>query len=265
MPFNRALMFAGARTFILAALTVEDLALAYDVEAQIASQFPDMAPSLAGDKIQLTLGGVDFVSASIGSYAIDADGLHDDALFTLNIDSSTNIYARGGKGGYGGPCAALFPPIDISGAGEAGEDGGTAIRFGCETIIKGTGGLITKGYGGGGGGGGNGSVAPGSGGGGAGGGAALGALGDGGDALPPGGLAGADGTAATNTANGVGGNGGDGNAGDGGDGGDSGSAAQAGTAGGKAGGVVGTDGDAIDSQGFDYTIDGAITVTGAII
>lgn len=265
MPFNRATMFAGVRSIILAALTTEDLALAYDVESEIASQFPDMAPSRAGDRIQLTLAGVDFISAEAAGYAIDADGVHDDALFTINIDASTNIYARGGKGGDGGLSVALFPPIDISTPGVAGETGGTAIRFGCETIIKGAGGLITKGYGGGGGGGGQGSVAPGSGGGGAGGGAALGALGEGGDAYPLGGLAGTDGTAATITANGTGSSGGDSWAGDGGDGGDSGSVSQAGTAGGQPGGDAGVDGDAIDSQGFDYTINGAITVTGDII
>ena len=262
MPFNRALMFGGPRNIILAALTAEDLALAYDVEAQIASQFPLLAPSIAGDKIHLTLAGVDFVAASAGGYVIDGDGLHDDAFFTLNIDSSTNIYAKGGAGGFGGLGEWDFESSqDLSSVGFAGGNGGTAIRFGCETNIIGAGGLITKGYGAGGGGGGNGPP-PVGGGGGGGGGAALGSGGSGGLASP--GTPGSAGTVATNTANGTGGAGGA-SAGAGGDGGDSGGAAAAGSSGSKTGGAAGSDGNAIDSQGFTYSIDGAITVTGTII
>ena len=263
MPFNRAVMFGGARSIILASLTVEDLALAYDVEAQISSQFPGLAPSRAGDKIQLTLAGVDFVAASAAGYAIDADGLHDDALFTLNIDSSTNIYAKGGVGGAGGFGEwDQEESQDLSTVGSAGTNGGTAIRFGCETNIVGAGGLITKGYGAGGGGGADGGP-PAGGGGGGGGGAALGPGGTAGGVQPPG-SAGSAGTVATNTANGTGGAGGN-SGGAGGDGGDSGGAAAAGTNGSKVGGAAGSDGNAIDSQGFTYSIDGAITVTGTII
>ena len=266
MPLNRATMFGGPRNIILATLTTEDLALAYDVEAQISSQFPNLAPSRAGDKIQLTLGGVDFVAASTGGYVIDADGVHDDALFTLNIDSSTNIYARGGAGGAGGLGfwdAELSQ--DFSGAGSAGANGGTAIRFGCETNIVGAGGLITKGYGaGGGGGGGATNIGTRGGGGGGGGGAALGTGGFGG-ASEPSGKEGVVGTIATNIANGVGGAAGGSAAGAGGNGGDSGGASVAGSAGTRAGGAAGSDGNAIDSQGFTHTIDGEITVTGTII
>lgn len=266
MPFNMAVAGVSGRRIILASLTVEDLALAYDVEAQLASQFPLLAPSLAGDVIGLTLEGVDFVAASAGGYVIDANGLHDDALFILSIDSSTNIYAKGGAGGVGGQGERdLEPPAtDLSTVGLVGNNGGTAIRFGCETQIKGAGGLITKGYGAGGGGGGSGSSGNVGGGGGGGGGAALGSGGTGGAGIPPSDGNGTDGTVATNTANGTGGAGAD-SAGTGGDGGDSGGAATAGGAGSKAGGATGSDGNAIDSQGFTHSIDGAITVTGAII
>ena len=266
MPFNRATMFSGPRSIILASLTVEDLALAYDVEAQISSQFPGLAPSRAGDKIQLTLAGVDFVATSAAGFAIDADALHDDALFILNIDSSTNIYAKGGVGGIGGRGEwDTETSSDLSAAGSAGNNGGTAIRFGCETNIVRAGGLITKGYGaGGGGGGGATGLGDRGGGGGGGGGAALGNGGSGGFSFPVG-REGSAGTIATNTANGVGGAAGGAAGGAGGDGGDSGGAAAAGSVGTKAGGAAGSDGNAIDSQGFTYSIDGGITITGAII
>ena len=267
MPFNMAMLGVGGRIFNLAALTVEDLALAYDVESQFASQFPSAAPSIANDRINMTLAGVDFVAASRSGYAIDGDGLHNDAILTINIDASTNIYARGGNGGKGGNGEWDSElSLDLSAAGVAGEDGGTAIRFGCETNIKGSAGLITKGYGaGGGGGGGATSVSAGHGGGGGGGGASLGAGGAKGIDVLEGNDDGVAGTAATVLANGTGGAAGGVNAGAGGNGSDVGGAGSAGANGTKVGGALGIDGNAIDSQGFTYSIDGSITVTGPII
>jgi hypothetical protein len=261
-----AVVGVGGRVFNLAPLTSQDLALAYNVEAQFASQFPSAAPSKANDKFIMTLGGVDFVAASASGFAIDGDALHNDALLIINIDPSTNIYARGARGGDGGPGRwNVEIGFDQSGGGDAGSNGGTAIRFGCETNIKGSAGLITKGYAGGGGGGG-GATGPSNigGGGGAGGGAALGAGGTGGIEVGPGTNDGANGTAATRTANGVGGAGGS-PGGNGGNGGDAGGAATNGAAGTSSGGLAGSDGNAIDSQGFTHSIDGGITVTGAII
>ena len=263
-----AMAGVGGRIFNLAPLLVEDLALAYNVEAQIASQFPGAAPTKKLDRIVMTLGGVDFVAASRAGYAIDGDGLHDEAILIIKIDASTNIYGRGGDGGKGGDGEwdAEPPGTDLSIAGVSGSSGGTAIRFGCETLIKGSGGLITKGYGGGGGGGGGATgVGNISGGGGGGGGAALGSGGAKGIDQSLSSDDGVAGTQATNTANGTGGAAGGAEAGAGGDGGDSGSAAVAGNIGTKLGGSAGSDGNAIDSQGFTNSIDGAITVTGAII
>jgi len=267
MPFNRVMASITGRRFILAALNSEDLELNYDVESQIASQFPGQTPTRKGDQILLTLGAVDLIAASSLGYAIDADSVHDEAIFTITMTTGGLLAGRGGKGGSGGFAdAQINPPIeDLSGPGQPGKVGGTAIRYGCITNVIGTG-EIRKGYGGGGGGGGYGQTFPLGGGGGGGGGAALGDGGAGGIAKPPfDGVDGNAGTVATVANNGTGGTGGNANAGDGGDGGDTGSVSQAGTAGSKAGGAAGVDGNAIDSQGLTHTEGGGITVTGDII
>ena len=255
-----AMLGVGGRIFNLAPLTVEDLALAYDVESQFASQFPSAAPSIANDRINMTLAGVDFVAASRSGYAIDGDALHDEAILTITMQAGSIVFAKGGNGGKGGD-GISDPEFPISSAGSVGEDGGTAIRYGCETNIIGTG-TITKGYGGGGGGGGFADISNGYGGGGGGGSAALGAGGALGSGSDTDGVAG---SVATTTALGAGGSAGNPSAGDGGDGGDSGTAQQAGSAGSKAGGAAGSDGDAIDSQGFTHSEGGGITITGGII
>ena len=254
MPFNRAASGVGGRRFILAALTVEDLALNYNVESQVASQFPGATPTKARDKILLTLGAIDLVASSATGYAIDADAVHDLAIFNITMTTGGLLAGRGGKGGNGG-----IIPVGSGTAGIAGNSGGTAIRYGCVTNIKGTG-EIRQGYGAGGGGGSNDGATK-DGGGGGGGGAALGAKGIGGEGLDNNGN---DGTAATVAAKGTGGAA-VATGGFGGNGGESGTAAQAGETVSNAGGAAGSDGNAIDSQGFTRTEAVGITVTGPVI
>ena len=263
MPFNMALAGVGGRVFILAQLASEDLALAYNVEAQVISQFPTSGGTILGDEIQLTLSGVDFIAATTTGYAIDADGLDDGAIFTINMIAGSVIRGRGGNAGKAGD--GIFDPEppaeDQSTVGSAGSSGGTCIRFGCKTRIIGTG-TIESGHGGGGGGGGGAPLGIEHGGGGGGGGSPLGTgglkgLGSSGD--------GTNGTDATRTSKGIGGAAGGANAGAGGNGGEVGTIAQAGVSGVKAGGAAGADGNAIDSQGFAHSEGSNITVTGPII
>ena len=257
MPFNMAVAGIGGRTFILAPLTLEDLSLAYNVEAEVLSQFPLQGATRATDQIQLTMSGVDFVAASRTGYAIDADGLHDLAVFSITMLSGCHILGRGGKGGKGGE-GFEFEESN----GVAGLSGGLAMRFGCETNIVGTG-TIERGYGGGGGGAGNYLNGPqiGDGGGGGGGGVPFGAGGNGGLGNDNDGTSG---TAATIVDKGVKGTSAIG--GDGGDGGENATPAQAGqNAGGQLGGAAGADADAIDSQEFTHSEGGSITVIGDII
>ena len=267
MPFNRALMMAGPRTFILASITSEDLDFSYDVEAQVRSQF-SISSTIAGDNIILSVGAVKLVTGSL--FGLDGDGLHDGAIFTLNIVSGTKILGGGGNGGDGGD-GEFDPEPPHTGnnatAGDSGDIGFTPIRLGCTTFIKGAAGNIELGYGGGGGGGGDWGP-DGGGGGGGGGGAPLGTNrglgGSGGTGTGGAGQAnGSAGTNATETAKGTGGAGGN-DGGAGGDGAESGTAAQAGGAGNAAGGSAGSDGGAVSKQGFDVTIDGGITVVGVV-
>ena len=263
MPFNSMLLSGGRRIFILDALTVEDLALAYNVEAEVASKFPGIT-TRAGDLIMLTLGAVDFVASASGGYAIDADGLHDEALFKLTMTTGCQLFGKGGKGGKGGNgfWEPEPPGSDQSSAGSSGGNGGEAIRYGCPTEIDGTG-LISKGYGAGGGGGGGATAGNAHGGGGGGGGMPLGALGSGGSGAQG---AGSDGSAATISALGAGGAAGGANAGAGGDGGDdTPTTQQVGANGLQVGGAAGTDGDAIHTQTFSHTAGGGITITGTVV
>lgn len=263
MPFNMAILGVGGRTFILA-ISAEDLAISYNIEAQIASEFPNAAPTIAGDRINLSIAAVDLVAASMAEYAIDGDGVHDDAILTMNFASGALIAGKGGQGGKGG-LASWLNPIDRSRAGFVGKDGGTAIRLGCETRFIGTG-TIEKGYGGGGGGGAGADSSEAHGGGGGGGGFAHGDAGNGGVANgSSSNVSGDDGVAGDMLGGGAGGDAGGLAGGPGGDGGDSSDAAQAGTAGNTLGGIAGSDGDAINSQGFTHSEAGGITVTGDII
>lgn len=263
MPFNMAMAGVGGRAFVLS-ISAEDLAIAYDIESQIASAYPSAAPTRAGDKIQLNIAAVDLVAASASGYAIDGNGLHNDALLTISLTSGAWISGRGGAGGIGGngDWDPEPPASDDSTVGGNGNAGGTALRLGCETNIIGTG-TIIKGFGGGGGGGG-GAISLGTryGGGGGGGGAPLGTGGAGGAGASGAGVAGGTGT---NTADGGGGAAGGAQAGAGGDGGDTVAAAANGSSGTKAGGAAGSDGAAIDSQAFTHSEAGGITVTGDII
>jgi len=252
-----ALAGVGGRVMILAPITVQNLLMTYPVEAQVAAQFPLLAPTQAGDQIQLTLGGVDFVSQHLSGYAIDADGLHDDALFTITMVTGCLLSGRGGPGGRGGDGDEFGGTV-----GQNGFLGGTALRMGCKTHIAGTG-DVSLGYGGGGGGGGSYNPGPqiGTGGSGGGGGVPLGdagSFGIGSDAN------GNVGTAATISAKGVGGAAVIFGAA-GGDGGELGTAPTNGEVGDTGGGVAGGAGDAIDTQGFTLTSAAGITITGDVI
>ena len=253
MAFNTAMMGIGGRIIILSALSAEDLAINYNVESQIASQFPNLAPSIAKDIINLTISGDDYIASSRNVYAIDADGLHDEAKFQITLETGCWISGRGGDAGDGG-----IIPFGTGNPGSAGQAGGTAIRFGCPTTIEGTG-TIEQGYGGGGGGGSN-DAGDKDGGSGGGGGAPLGAAGAGGAGFSNGGN---NGTIATNTAKGLGGAS-VGAGGFGGNGGENGTAAQAGESVSNSGGSAGSNGAAIASQGFSHSERGGITVVGAI-
>ena len=265
MPFNMAAAGIGGRTFILDSITSEDLDFSYDVESQVVSKF-SISGTRAGDQIVLSIGAVKLVTGSL--FGLDGDGLHDGAIFTLNIVSGTKILGGGGNGGKGGDAFFDTEPPNLDNSAEVGgngDSGFTPIRLGCDTFIKGAAGDIELGYGGGGGGGGDWGPNAGGGGGG-GGGAPLGTNrglgGAGGIASGGSGLVnGTAGTNATETAKGTGGAGGN-DGGAGGDGAESGTASQAGGAGDAAGGSAGSDGGSISLQGFTVTIDGGITVVG---
>ncbi len=254
----------GGGIFILN-LTTEDLALNYNVEAEVVSQHG--VATRAGDRVILNLSAVDFVASVSTGYAIDGNDLHNSAKLAIVFATGVWVSGRGGIGGAGGDGEwDLEPPgFDISRAGKVGKNGGVAIRLGCDTELLGTG-DVERGYGGGGGGtGGATSNSDAHGGGGAGGGAPLGLGGAKGVDVNQGNDDGVAGTAATNTVKGTGGAAGGANAGAGGNGGEQGTAAQNGGAGRVAGGLAGTDGNAIDKQGFVLTVGAGITVTGPIV
>ena len=258
-------MFAGPRTFILTSITVEDLDFSYDVEAQVISQF-SISSTRAGDNIILSVGAIKLVTGSL--FGLDGDGLHDGAIFTLNIVSGTKILGGGGNGGMGGLGEFDPEPPHLANNATAGLTGGsglTPIRLGCDTFIKGAAGNIELGYGAGGGGGGDWGP-DGGGGGGGGGGAPLGTNrglgGTGGQGIGGGGAAnGSAGSNATETSFGAGGAGGN-DGGAGGKGGDVDDTQASGSSGNAAGGSAGSDGGSISKQGFTVTIDGGITIVG---
>ena len=257
---------AGPRTFILDSITSEDLDFSYDVEAQVISKF-GISGTIAGDNIILNIAAIKLVTGSVSG--LDASDLHDNAIFTINIVAGTKILGGGGNGGEGGDSFFDQEPPNLGNSAQAGTDGGsglTPIRLGCVTFIKGAAGNIELGYGAGGGGGGD-YGPPAGGGGGGGGGAPLGTFrgkgggaGTGENGAPSSGTAGND---ATETTKGIGGAGSE-DAGAGGNGAESGTAAQVGVNGNAPGGSAGSNGGAIDKQGFDLTVDGGITVIGAV-
>lgn len=248
MPFSSAITIGGdRRNFILAKLDIEDLAMLYDVEAQIALQFPLLAPSHRGDVINLAIGARDFAAALADNYAIDGDGLDSEATLILTCDAGCHIRGRGGDGGLGG-----FGDFEIDTPGGPGTSGGVTIRFGCPTEILGIA-TIEMGYGGGGGG--AGAIQVNGGGSGGGGGAAFGS---GGLGEYQNGQPGATATLLLGGAGGISGGG------DGGDGGSDGIPAQQGESTTKAGGAAGANGEAIVTQGFNLTTDPGITIIGDI-
>ena len=265
MPFSMAMVSGGGRFYSLV-IPVDDLAIAFDVEAEVFAAYG--VTTRPFDRIRVTVNASRLVADLSTSLTIDGDGLDDQATLEIAL-SGGEIDGRGGDGGNGG--AGIYdaepPGRDLSRVGQPGDAGGTAIRCGCPTTVTGTG-TLSKGYGGGGGGGGAATgLSVEEGGGGGGGGAPLGAFGSGGlSGLSGGGSdSGQDGTVATTVLKGLGGAGGGTLAGDGGDGGDSTSVAQAGDAGTKVGGAAGADGNAVDTQGFAFVVDPGIVVVGAII
>jgi len=264
MPFNQILLSGGRRFFSLS-ISAEDLSSTYDVEAEVISNY-GISGTIKGDSIQLNVAAVNVVAATTSGYAVDADGLHDEALFEIVLAGGGFLSGRGGDAGRGGLgwWDAEPPAQDRSITGQAGGNGGAAIRYGCDTTLSGTG-TVRKGYGGGGGGGGGATSSSNRGGGGGGGGGApLGAGGVGGGSDPAG-NSGSNGTVATVPNNGTGGTEGHVVAGDGGDGGDTGSVAQAGEGGTGGIGAAGSDGDAIHKQGFAHSAGGGITITGPVV
>ncbi|KKK71482.1 hypothetical protein LCGC14_2913470 [marine sediment metagenome] len=124
MPFNRATMMAGPRTFILASITAEDLDFSYDVETQVVSQF-SISGTRAGDNIILSVGAIKLVIGSL--FGFDGDGLHDGAILTLNIVSGTKILGGGGNGGAGGDGEFDPEPPHVGNSARAGASGGTLL------------------------------------------------------------------------------------------------------------------------------------------
>ena len=265
MPFSMAMVSGGGRFYSLV-IPVEDLAIAVDVEAEVFAAYG--VTTRPFDRIRVTVNATTLVAATTGDFAIDGDGLHDQALLEIALTGGL-VSGRGGDGGNGGAGGfeAEPPGFDMSTAGQSGDFGGTAIRCGCPTTVTGTG-TLSKGYGGAGGGGGAGqSLGVQEGGGGGGGSAPLGLGGAGGQSRldgggPDPGLPGAD---ATILLLGLGGLGGGSIAGDGGNGGDPTVAQQNGQYGTKPGGIAGIDGNAVDTQGFAFVVDPGIVVVGAII
>lgn len=250
MPFSAAAITSGARNITLAKLDSEDLAMLYDVENQILLQFPQLGASRRLDTINLTLGAHNFVAALASNYALDADGLHDEAKLILTFEPGVHIFGRGGSGGRAG-----WGDFEIQADGHDGLEGGIAIRLGCPTELLGLG-NIRPGYGGGGGG--AGAMLVGGGGSGGGGGAPLGG----------GGLGayhnGEPGSAATVDFGGVGGIGVNGGAG--GIGGNTGSPPEIGEwKPGALGGEGGAEGSSMDTQAFPYVADPGINFVGDII
>lgn len=264
MPFNMAVASGGARFFLLS-IDAEDLAINYNIEAQLISQY-GISGTLAGDRIRLNIAGVKLVALSNGTYAIDGNSLHDSAHLEISLTAGAWISGRGGTGGKGGNANGdIGPPFfDLSQDGNNGTAGGTPIRYGCPTDIIGTG-TIERGYGGGGGGAGGASSSTISGaGGGGGGGAPFGGSGGGGSDLLNS-NDGASGSAAGETTLGAGGAGGS-IGGDGGDGAQNGTSAQSGQgSSGQVGGSAGADGSAIHKQGFAHSAAGGITLIGPVV
>jgi hypothetical protein len=263
MPFNAPLLAGGRRTFLLA-ITSEDLASTYDIEGQLVSQY-GITGTKSKDLVVLSIAGVNVVAATTSGFALDGNGLHNEANLIIKLTAGALISGRGGNGGVGGngEYDPEPPGIDLSTAGTSGLNGGTAVRYGCPTEWRGTG-TISKGYGGGGGGGGGasgGSSSTWHGGGGGGGGAPLGVGGTNGSGLGGDGVVGS--TAAVATL-GAGGAAGGANAGAGGDGGESGTAQQVGANGTKVGGAAGSDGIAVQTNSHSHTVGGGITVVGTV-
>lgn len=257
---------AGGRTFTLT--VTADRELGMGVEAAVKAQY-GISGTIANDRIIIVVeAGVEWTSDTVGQYAIWANNLHDDAHLIIQLDDATSrVGGRGGDGGAGGSVldvTPIFPPCQALGAG-GGENGWPAISLGCNTTVIGLG-TIEMGYGGGGGGGANiGTIGVGEGGGGGQHKGAAGVAGTifGSNCVEQG--APASGTAGSYVTHGTGGSGHATNA-DGGDGGSDGNAPQAGTtpASGGAGGAAGANANAVVLNGFTWTAEAGVTVTGTV-
>jgi len=236
MAFNSVLaMGLSGRSFLLVLASGDT---EYVVENNLVTTYPTSGGSKAGDIITLSIPpGVVRGASNTSSYAINGDTLHNGARLIIIVGITATITGHGGAGGAGGIYTAGSPE---SGApGSPGENGGTAVKLGCYTTISGSG-TVTKGYGGGGGGGPDTTLNRGGCGGGGGAGSYPSVAGAGQSPAEWGGF----GTLTT------GGAGGTTNGFDGGKGGDIGSPAVAGQNGTNVGGAAGTDGKAIELNGF---------------
>ncbi len=243
--FNQAMLTTGG---IILELTYAGGTSTYVIESQlIATHGVGSGP---GVTILLNVTGEASI-LSITEFAIDGNSLDDDAILIMTL--SADIKALGGNGGKGGN-ASPPPPLVSANAGAGAQNGGSAIRLGCDTTIKGSG-TIRGGYGGGGGGAGHatGSGIAGSGGGGGAPDGTGGAAGSG----PSAGGAGDNATAS------VGGAGGTTNH-DGGQGASDGVASTAGeTSPTHAGGAAGSNGFTVAKQGFTLTKEGSVVYVGS--
>lgn len=228
----------------------------YVVEAQVVAALG--RATVANDVVVLDIAsGVEMRPNLSSEYAINASGLHDDATLKIVTAASVVISGRGGDGGAGGD--GYQSEFDAGTPGTVGDNGGDAINMGCDTEASGSG-TITKGYGGGGGAGGFSDTSFGDGGGGGGGGAPYGDGGAGGDGDSN---VGNVGSASADISNAGAGGVAVGFGKAGGVGGDSGGAQAAGGNSTFAGGGAGSDGIAVNQNGFTWSASG-VTVTGDV-
>ena len=139
MPFNMAAAGVGGRIFNLS-ISAEDLALSYNIEAEVISKF-GIPATRTGDRIILSLAAVDLVSSIRTAPAIDGNGLHDSAFLGIDFTSGVWLSGRGGNAGDGGrgQWDAETPGRDISRAGVLGSGGGISLLLGSTTERIGTG------------------------------------------------------------------------------------------------------------------------------
>jgi hypothetical protein len=244
MAFNSGVLLGGSN---VVTLTYAGGDTTYNVESELFAAFG--IASSPNVSVLLNITG-DILMSDVNLLGIDANDMHSGALLIIDLQT-VDINARGGNGGAGGAAISGVPSNGLP-----GQTGGSAIRLGCDTTIRGTG-TIRAGFGGGGGGAGDFTVIN-IGGGGGGGGAPFGLGGAGGSADDVPGDSGNDATVDTAGAAKVTGSP------DGGAGGDTIGNAEAGEdSSSRTGGIAGGVGFTVIQQGFTLSKEGSVVYEGS--